>query len=219
MVFADFVASAGFFVGAFTALFTITNPFSTASIFLTITQNDSHKKRKLIAKKACLAAAIVLTVFALAGTFILDFFSVTVDAFRIAGGILIARVGFGMLHSDRPFKNDMHKEEAIAKDDISIIPLAIPMLSGPGALTTAIVLMGETGGWIGGWMNIVATLLAIIVVSFVSYHVLKQSISMQKFIGHNERAVIDKIMGLIVLVVGIQFLINGIVGVVSGIML
>jgi multiple antibiotic resistance protein len=210
-----------FFIAAFSALFTIMNPLSTASVFLTITKKDSILKRRLIAKKACIASFIVLIAFALAGNLILSFFGITVDAFRIAGGLLIAKVGFGMLSS----KNDGTKhiedekdaqKEAIEKDDVSLVPLAIPMLSGPGAMTTAIVLMGETGGWLGHNLYLILSLvLAIILVCFVSYIILRQSVAIEKYIGKNEHDAINRIMGLIVLVIGVQFLINGILGVIS----
>jgi multiple antibiotic resistance protein len=211
----------GFFLAAFSALFIIMNPLSTATVFLTITKKDSMLKRRLIAKKACIASFIVLITFSLAGNLILSFFGITVDAFRIAGGLLIARVGFGMLSSKNENTKKIEEEkdaqkEAIEKDDVSLIPLAIPMLSGPGAMTTAIVLMGETGGWVG--MNIYlifSLILAIIAVCFASYIILRQSVKIEKHIGKNEHDAINKIIGLIVLVIGIQFLINGILGVIS----
>ena len=208
----------GFFIAAFSALFTIMNPLSTASVFLTITKGDSLAKRRNIALKACIAAALVLLAFAMAGNLILYFFGITVDAFRIAGGLLITRVGFGMLYPKKEAGEEKREKEAEQKDDISLIPLAIPMLSGPGAMTTAIVLMGEAGGWAGAnyWL-IGSVFLAIIGVSALSYVILRQSISIQKYIGENERAVIDKILGLIVMVIGIQFIINGLAGWLSGI--
>ena len=206
----------GFFLAAFSALITIMNPFSTASIFLTITKKETLADRRAIARKACLSAALVLLTFALAGNLILFFFGITVDAFRIAGGILITKVGFGMLKSMNDGNVDIVPQAATKKEDVSLIPLAIPMLSGPGAMTAAIVLMGETGGITGGNIILVgALILAIITASTISYFVLRESISLQKFIGPNEQMVIDKILGLIVLVMGIQFIINGLVGVMK----
>lgn len=198
---------ATFFLGCFSSLFTIINPFSTASVFVTITRRDSEKKRRAMAKKACLTAALVLIIFALAGSAILGFFSITIEAFRIAGGILIVGVGYQMLKSNRKrFHSEEHHKEAVKKDDVSIIPLAIPMLSGPGAITTSIVLMGDAQGL----MQVGALFLAIFVVIIISYIVLSNSTRLVAYIGETGKDVIDKIMGLIVLVVGIQFIINGV---------
>ncbi|MFT4303030.1 MAG: MarC family protein [Candidatus Woesearchaeota archaeon] len=209
------------FIASFSALFTIMNPISTASIYLTITKNNTLKEKRKIAKKAAIAAFIVLLSFALAGNLILIFFGITVDAFRIAGGLLITKVGFGMLSSKNDGREQITEEkdmekEAIQKEDVSLVPLAIPMLSGPGAMTTAIVLMNETGGWKATsiWY-VIALIAAILTVCIVSYIILRQSVVVQKYIGKNEQAVIDKIMGLIVLVVGIQFIINGIIGIIN----
>jgi multiple antibiotic resistance protein len=202
-----------FFVASFSALFTIINPFSTASIYLTITKGDNEEKRKHMARKASVTAAIVLIVFALAGRFILDFFGITVEAFRIAGGIIIAIVGIRMIYAKREILHtDKEKKEALDKDDISVIPLAIPMLSGPGAMTTVIVLMSETANYV--YQGIV--LLTIILVCLLSYFILSRAFVIDRYLGETRRRVIDRIMGLIVLVVGVQFIINGIEGLVMG---
>jgi multiple antibiotic resistance protein len=209
----------GFFLASFSALFVIMNPLSTATLFLTLTEHESITKRRKIAAKTALTAAIVLIVFATAGNSILYFFGITVDAFRIAGGILIAQVGYGMLKAKAKKKKADDDEKIIVehaeKEDIAIIPLAIPSLSGPGAMTTAIVLMGETGGWFGGNVSVVLALYAaIITVAIVSFFILRQSLAITKYVGSKEQAVIAKVLGLIVFVVGIQFMINGILGII-----
>src|SRR3989338_6881928 len=130
----DPAAGIALFLAAFSSLFTIVNPLSTAFIFLTITKGNTKREKKAIAKKASLTAAVVLVVFGLAGSHILNFFGITVDAFRIAGGIIIAAIGMQMLYSGaRHFHSQDARKEAIAKEDVSVIPLAIPMMSGPGA--------------------------------------------------------------------------------------
>jgi multiple antibiotic resistance protein len=198
-----------FFAASFSALFTIVNPFSTASIFLTVTRNDSMEKKKFMAKKACITAAIVLILFALIGNFILSFFSITLDAFKIAGGIIIGSIGMNMIHAGREhFHSDRERKEAMKKEDVSIIPLAIPMLSGPGAITTSIVLMGKTTGI----LDVILLITSIISVCLISYFVVSRANIIDKFLGENGRKIIDKLMGLIVLVIGVQFIINGIEG-------
>jgi multiple antibiotic resistance protein len=204
------VTVVGFFLACVSALFTIMNPFSTASVFLSLTQNETVAMRRRIALKSTITAACVLIAFAAAGSLILNFFGITVDAFRIAGGLLIARVGFNMLYPKKVEVAINHKKNT---DDISLIPLAIPSLSGPGAMTTAIVLMGEAGGWMGGSLHLVVALfLAIMLTCALAFVILRQSIAIQKYIGEKEQVVIEKILGLIVMVVGVQFIINGIAG-------
>jgi multiple antibiotic resistance protein len=209
----DISTSLAFFIISVTSLFVIVNPFSTASVFLTITRDDSKEKKKLMAKKAVITAALVLIVFSLIGSYILNFFSITVEAFKIAGGLIIGAVGWKMINAKREILNSEEEEKAaLDKDDVSIIPLAIPMLSGPGAITTSIVLAGEATGI----FDIGALLIAILIVSILSYAILSHASIIDKFLGVPGRRVIDRIMGLIVLVVGVQFIINGTAGLITG---
>jgi multiple antibiotic resistance protein len=202
------------FAAFFSALFTIVNPFSTASVFLTIARNNSKEEKRLIVKKACITAGLVLILFAVLGNFLLNFFGITIDAFRVAGGIIIVSIGYKMLHAGKvDFNTDKQKKEAISKEDISIIPLAIPMLSGPGAITTTLVLMGKVTNLI----EVGLLFSAIIIVIFLSYFIISRADAVDKFIGENGKNVIDKVMGLIVLVVGVQFVINGITSILQGI--
>lgn len=199
--------NAAFFVLAFTSLFTIINPFSTAMLFQSITTNSSRKKKTKMAFRASVACAAILIIFVIGGKSILSFFSITVDAFRIAGGVIITGIGLGMLRNKkRHLKTEEAKEEAEEKEDISLIPLAIPMLSGPGAIATAIVLSQQAGGG----QQIAILISAIIVISALAFLILHESGRLTKLLGHNGVNVMERILGLIVLVVGIQFFINGI---------
>ena len=202
-----------FFVLSLVSLFSIINPLSAATVFISITQSNTLKEKRAMAKKSVLIAAIVLVFFALAGNYILQFYSITLEAFRIAGGILIGYVGFEMLnYGKKTFKTKKEEREAVLKKDVSIIPLAIPMMSGPGAITTSIVLMSQTQNII----QILMVLLAIVVVYGITYPVLYEANYYDKLLGENGRSVVEKITGFIVLVIGVQFVINGIMG-LSGI--
>lgn len=198
-----------FFIVSFISLFTIVNPFSTVSVFLSITEGDTKSKKKAMAKKASIIAAIVLIIFALMGNYILSFFSITLDAFRVAGGIIIASIGFRMIKAQRErLPTPEERKAAIEKEDVSVIPLAIPLLSGPGAMTTSIALMSQTQNLTSGSLVI----LAILVVCFLSYFILAKADSINRFLGETGRRVSDRLMGLLVLVVGVQFVMNGISG-------
>ena len=156
-------------------------------------------------KKAAIISAIILMIFVISGVLIFDIFSITIEAFQIAGGILVAKVGFSMLNSKADqIKNKEEETELIKKQDISIIPLAIPMLSGPGAIATVLV-------WSNGAPGITekfGILIIIMIISFISYFVLLKAKLLKKFLGQSGTQVIEKVMGLIVLVMGIQFIIN-----------
>ena len=201
-----------FYAASFVSLLTIVNPFNITSLFLNITEGDSKKKRMFMARRASLTAAIVLIVFALVGEFILSIFSVTLDAFRIAGGFLIVNIGIRMVSGTREhLRSEKEKKEAREKDDVSIIPLAVPLLAGPGAMTTAIALMSEAGTI----FRVGLLMLAIIIVCFISYFVLIKADLVNRFLGETGGKVLERVLGLIVMVVGVQFIINGISGVVS----
>lgn len=199
-----------FFIFAFTSFFTIINPFSAATMFVSLSKGDTKAKRLAMSRRASLAAAIVLLLFAFGGNFILNFFGVSVDAFRIAGGLLIVRVGLNMLgNRERHIRGEAAKEEAMAKDDVSIVPMAIPMLSGPGAMTTAIVLMQQAQGS----TQVLFLVAAIVLMAVLSYLLLSRAHVISDFLGKNGKNVVERILGLLVLVVGVQFFINGVHGV------
>ncbi|MFT4311789.1 MAG: MarC family protein [Candidatus Woesearchaeota archaeon] len=197
-----------FFGLCFSSLFTIMNPFSTSSIFLTLAKSATPAQKRHIAKNAAITAACVLIVFSMAGNLILSFFSITIEAFRIAGGLLIIRIAFMMLTNADDERKHAHKPRNL--QDLSLIPLAIPMLSGPGAMTATIVLMAQATGV----LQMLTLISAIMAVCYVSFLILSNSSIVLKFIGKNGRKIIDQIMGLLVLVVGIQFIINGVLALI-----
>jgi len=203
-----------FFIASFVALFTIINPFNAASVLISLTPHKSIEERKIIAQKAALTAAFLLIIFSVAGKFILGLFSITIDAFRIGGGILIFSLGYKMLNSKRKYFHSEHEEKhAREKEDISIIPLAIPFMAGPGALTTAIVLMTQAKDVP---MNQASVILGIIIVSFICYYILSRAHIIEDYLNITARRIITTIMGLLVLVIGIQFIINGVTNIVGG---
>jgi multiple antibiotic resistance protein len=201
-----------FFIGAFVSLFTIINPFSTASVFHALSKGNSKKKNKEIAKKATLISIIVLVFFVFLGDTVLKSFGVSIEAFKIASGILVLGVGYSMIYKgNRHFRNSEEEDHASEKEDISIIPLAIPMISGPGAMATALVLMENANG---NALFILSIIVAIVLVCCIAYVLLLKSHTIDKYIGKTGISVIDKVLGLIVLVVGIQFILSGLGSVV-----
>jgi multiple antibiotic resistance protein len=201
------IIEAAFIWAAFIGILAIVNPLSTAIVFLSLTGRDSDEKRRKMAKRAVIISAGVLIFFMVSGNLIFDTFSITIEAFKIAGGLLIARLGFRMLDASSKEQSEEEQRESKKKDDISIMPLAVPLLSGPGAITTSLVWMSQAPG-----INEKLALLTIpLVIATISYIALVNAKVLQKAFGTGGINLLEKFMGLIVIVMGIQFIINGLV--------
>ncbi|MFT4343723.1 MAG: MarC family protein, partial [Candidatus Woesearchaeota archaeon] len=204
------IAFITFFFIAYTSIFTIMNPFVSTSVFLSITKGDSKASKRMQARKAAITAALVLMIFGVAGNLIFSFFSITLDAFLIAGGLIIAQIGFNML-KDREVIKEPQEEEAVIKKDVSITPLAIPMMSGPGAIATSLVITSRAESVI----DLFAFFAAVIAVCITAYFIISRSAVIHKVLGENGAKAADKILGLIVLVMGVQLIINGVSGLIE----
>lgn len=202
------MSDAAFFVFAFSSLFAIVNPFSTAFVFVTITQNDSEKKKMMMAKKACLTSFFVMVFFVLAGDFVLKFFSITVESLRIAGGIFVAYIGFMMLNHGTLQKGATpeHMKEHIKKPDVSIVPLSIPFISGPGTISTLLLLTSQNHTP----SSLTIILLSVLMVIVLTYYILLNAKYLSRYLGSSGTKILEKLMGLIILTVGVQFILSGI---------
>jgi multiple antibiotic resistance protein len=184
---------------AFSSLFSVINPISAAPIFVAMTEPFPGKRRRA-ALRACLAAAAVMAVFAAAGGAIFAFFGITVPAFQIAGGVIFAAISVRTLQ-------DGEKEAFVGESaDPSIVPLGIPVIAGPGTITTVMVLVGQAQDAarrlaLGG---------AIAVNVLLTFSILLAAPAIVAWIGPTGQRIVSKIMGLITAVIGIQFVINGV---------
>jgi multiple antibiotic resistance protein len=202
-----------YFLAAFTSLFTIVNPLGMMPVFLGLTAADTSEYRKWQAKKACLYMACILAFFLFAGTFIMNFFGISLESLRIAGGLVILRSGLSMLNSDDRLSKKS-KLEAIEKPDISLTPLAMPLLSGPGSIAATISLATQSPEIIH---NLIV-LLSIILVGVIAYLILRVSNTLLPWIGRGGLEAVTKIMGFIAMTVGVQFFINGITPLIEDLM-
>lgn len=194
-----------FGVRAFVAIFPIVNPFSAAILLLTLTPGDSNARRREQAGRAVVFMTSILVVSYFAGSAILNFFSISRPALVLAAAVLVCRSGWRALAvTDR--LSPEAREEGLHKEDVSLTPIGMPMLAGPGAISVAIGLSADAGGV----SNYTAGIVAILLVSVVSYVVLAAAPAVSRRLGRTGEAAISKVMGLITLAVGIQFLINGI---------
>ena len=182
------------------------NPFSTAPVFVAVTRNMNSKRRQQ-ARLACIYAFAVLSVALLAGTLILTFFGISIHALRIAGGLIVARLGFRMLDPEPERKLDSDAEaEAMTMQDVAFTPVAMPMLSGPGSIAVTIG-MATT---VAHPAENAAIVVGIALTAFVSWLVLRSSVRVVGYLGATGVNVLTRIMGLLLVGIGIQFVFAGI---------
>jgi len=199
-------------VVTFVGLLPIANPFSTAVVFLTITEGFDEARRMQQARLACIYMACVLWVFLAAGALIMAFFGISIPGVRIAGGLIVARVGFGMLNPEpeAQLPSDL-REEASHIRDVAFTPLAMPMLSGPGSIAITISTAANADG-LGENLAIAA---GIGLVAFVSFLVLRASERVVGYLGATGMQAMSRIMGFLLVCVGIQFVVVGVQEIMS----
>jgi multiple antibiotic resistance protein len=194
-------------ITVFTAIFAIVDPMGNIPIFYTLTDRFSREERIKIAKRAIIAAIITLVVFGFIGNYIFMLFSITIPAFRIAGGLLLFRVAFNMLYGVTPGtkSTDKEKQESLEKEMIGIVPLGIPLLAGPGAISTVMLYNSN-----GGIYNLIIVYLSVFATLLITYVLLRNVDRIFNRLGRVGSLAISRIMGLILAAIAIQFLINGV---------
>lgn len=200
-------------LGTIVALLPVVNPLASAPTFLAITEGDSEEHRLAQLRRACLYMIAILVSFLIGGTFIMNFFGISIPGLRIAGGLLVAGIGSAMLVGRAPSASgDGRAEaEARAKRDVSFSPLAMPMLSGPGSIA---VTVGFTS-FARGPADYAAIILGIGIVAVISYATLRLSGRIVTVIGANGMNALTKVMGFLILCIGIQFVVNGVLGIIT----
>lgn len=193
---------------AFTQLLVVYNPLSAMPMFASLTVEDSRRERLRTALVGVATSVIVMVVFTFAGHGILAFFAITTEAFQIAAGVIFFGIGSDMLAARRSRVKTTRREqdEAASRDSLAIIPLGLPTLAGPGTIVTVIALAGLADGGV----QLLSVYLASLLVGVVTLPCLILAPEMLNALGRTGLNVVTRIMGLLVMVVGVQFLINGI---------
>ena len=204
-------AEIGHFLSVFMGFFAIMNPLANTPVFLGLTADDAHDVRRQVARQSLMWAFILVLAFCLLGKLIFEMFGITLPAFRVAGGLLVALIGYQMLHGNQssvhqPSHNDQQASRE-AQLSVAISPLAIPILAGPGTLTTAMNFAST-----GGVTELLVTIIAFALLCLISYGFFISGERLVGFLGQSGLNVITRIMGLILSVIGIQMLIDGIAG-------
>jgi len=194
---------------ALSSIFFLVDPFAAIGSFLAITAGADRKRRCAIARKGAITCFIVLTSFALAGQLIFRMFGITLPAFEIAGGLILLLIGLDMLEARRSATQETigEAEEGAAKEDAGIVPLGIPMLAGPGAISSVMVLVGQVPSFVCWQMG--AILGSILITALVSYWVLAGADRVRGVLGETGIRILVRIMGLLLVALAMQFFVNG----------
>jgi multiple antibiotic resistance protein len=193
---------------AFSAVFFVVDPLGVVPIFLAVTAGDSPEKIRSTAFRASITAFGLLTFFALFGTLIFKVAGISLGAFRVAGGILLLITGLDMLRARQSETRTSPEEEAEAsrKEDVAIVPLAVPLLAGPGAIATVMVLMSRGSGV----FTAVPVLAAVAVTCVASYFILRAASLVLRVLGQSGVAILQRVMGLILAAIAVQFVAEGV---------
>jgi multiple antibiotic resistance protein len=191
----------------FTSMLFIVDPIAAVPTYLVITQDETSAERRRTALRACIAMTVLLAVFAATGTMLFRAFGITLAAFRTAGGLILWFVAMDMLHGERRTQEGRDEvAEGRTKEDVALTPLAIPMLAGPGAISTAIVVAGQARG-VAQTLVVYA---AIILTGLISFLSLRLGEPLLRRLGKTGIRVVTRIMGLILAAVAVQFVFSGV---------
>ncbi|AWM13073.1 MarC family NAAT transporter [Flavobacterium sp. NRK F10] len=204
------------FIYIFAALFSVLNPLGAIPIFVGLTQDDSKQERSRISLWAAINVAIILLISYFAGEYVLKFFGISIDSLRIAGGILIVTSGFSLLNGNFSKKRGVNKKvanDAKNRNDIALSPLAIPMLAGPGSISLLIALYQEHD-------TIASKLIccaAVLLVALVIFLILRSANYLSRILGASGIVAISRIIGFIVIAIGIEYIISAIINIYKSI--
>jgi multiple antibiotic resistance protein len=191
---------------AFTSVLFIVNPIAVIPTYLVITAKETTDQRAKTARRACISSTCILIAFAIGGTQIFRLFGITIDAFRVAGGLILWVVAMDMLHGVRRTQEGAEEiTESSAKEDVALTPLAMPMLAGPGAISTIMVLAGQAGSV----AEKLAVYTAVIVTMAIAWLVLRIGERVVLRMGETGIRVMTRIMGLLLAAIAVQFVITG----------
>ena len=191
----------------FTSVLFIVDPFAVIPSFLAMTERDSPAMRRVLARRGAWTCAITLTLFALGGSLIFKLFGITIGAFKIAGGVLIGLNALDMVQARRSSQRETpaEKAEGTAKEDIGILPLGVPMLAGPGAISTVMVLaLGSKR-----WETTAALYGSIALTAFISFLTLSAASMLERRLGQTGMRILTRLMGLVLCAIAVQFIIDG----------
>ena len=201
--------SLGFFIYTFTTIFVVVSPISGVITFISLTSKMTHEEKNEIAKKSVTLACVIALFFAITGSVILNLFSISVDSLRVAGGILLFSIAFDMMHAKVSGESITEEEisQSQEREDIWVFPIGLPLLTGPGTISTVIVLMGGTQTV----EQKIIILVSIILIFIVCLYIFLFSRRIHKVIGYNGMLVFTRLMGLLLAALAVDLTATGII--------
>jgi len=196
-----------FLITAFATLFVVIDPPGLIPMFIALTPGMTAERRRVIGLRACLIAVLILTLFGLLGEAVLGFIGISMSAFRIAGGILLFLTALDMLFERRTQRRE--GQATVHDHDPSVFPIAIPLIAGPGAIATMILLVGESGG---GWQGILTVHAVMFVVVLMAFLLFLIAGPLERALGRTGTVVITRLLGMLLAALSVQFVIDGIRG-------
>jgi multiple antibiotic resistance protein len=195
-------------VVSLSAIFFVVDPFSAVPFFLAMTRDDPAKRRET-ALRAAVTAGLVLATFALAGSWIFQLLGISLAAFKVAGGVVLLLLALDMIRiqPSRTRITQQEVEDGTGKDDVAVVPLAMPLLAGPGSIATAIVLMARARQ--GPWWHALPVLGAIVFTAAASYLILAGAARTERFLGRNGLSILERAAGLLLVAIAVQFILDG----------
>ena len=200
------------------ALLPIVNPLSAVGTLVAITANLTEAERDEQVKRACIYMFLILTTFLIAGGLIMNFFGISIPGLRITGGLIVSFLGFKMLFPDQGAISGQERAEAALKQDISFTPLAMPSLSGPGSIAVIIGIASTAQRSEHMIVDHALVAIGIAITAFISYLVLRAASRLNGVLGTTGMNAISRIMGFLLICIGVQFVINGVLEIVRGVM-
>ena len=201
----------GFFIYVFSSIFVIVSPIGGVVTFISLTSQMTRKEKNEVAKKAVILACVIALFFAITGSMILNIFSISVDSLRVAGGLLLFSIAFDMMHAKVSRESITEEEitQSQEREDIWVFPIALPLLTGPGTISTVIVLMGMADGVPQKAIVLISIIFTFIICLFVFLF----SRRIHKFIGYNGMLVFTRLMGLLLAALAVDLTATGIINI------
>ncbi len=202
-----------FFATSVISLLAIMDPVGAMPVFLAVTHDNTDRERSVIARRALLATVVILVLFGAIGRQVFSAFGITMPAFSIAGGLILLRIAFNMLEARprRTRRTPQEEEEAVRREDVAIIPLAMPLLAGPGTITGVMVLVAQSRGP----LQLLSIVGAVVLVSTISFLLLRAASKVQNLLGTTGLHIITRVMGLLLAAISVQFILNGLTAVLT----
>jgi multiple antibiotic resistance protein len=198
-----------FVVRAFLTLFVVLDPVGLAPVFLGLTSDRSLEERDHVARRAVTVAAGLLLLFGIGGSWLLARLGISLDAFRVAGGVLLFRIAVDMVFAHLERETKAEENEARSRHDISVFPLAIPLIAGPGALASLMILAGESSGYSFGLPVLLAVCMLVVAIAYVA---LRLASRVAQLLGQTGINVVTRVLGVLLAALATQYVADGIRG-------